>query len=110
MINFMTKKKNNKLDLIDNSFLGEYIRLILEPVTRLSHAKGDEMIDSETNIAIDGYLLEKDDNYFYLGSTAGSVTQAIRRDLVMIIQTELDKDEYSEYLDKLETPKKGEFN
>jgi hypothetical protein len=60
--------------------------------------------DQENAIKIAGFVLDVDDEYYYLGDTPEEITQAIRRDRVIYIQILEPINPYLDALKELEVP------
>jgi hypothetical protein len=78
------------------TFVGEYVQLIGE--------FSSQTVDG-TYATISGYLLDLDDDYFYIGPTADEINAAIKKDNVFSIQIMPKKDKYSDLLDDVPRPK-----
>jgi len=61
--------------------------------------------DAENAIKTSGYILDVDDEFFYLGDTPEEISQALRRDRIIYIQIITPKNEYRNLLDQMKVPK-----
>lgn len=57
---------------------------------------------------IEGYLLDEDEDFYYLGLSANEITTAIRKTAVYSIQVVQMKDAMTELLESLSLPTKQE--
>lgn len=60
--------------------------------------------DGENAIKTMGYILDMDDEFYYLGDDPEEIVQAIRRDKVIWIQILTPENSYKEILKELEVP------
>jgi hypothetical protein len=96
------KKKVNrttdgKLEINDTFFLS-FVGELVEIAGSFYHGEAENAIKTH------GYILDIDDEFYYLGDTPEEVTQALRRDRVIYIQVLTPANEYREILDQLEVP------
>lgn len=90
----MTRKKS--LALFQLTFLGEFV----EMVTTVNSGEKDGM-----PLVVSGFLLDFDDNYFYVGLDHDEITQAVRRENVAYIGIVRESDELEEVLNSVPTPR-----
>lgn len=60
--------------------------------------------NEEAAIKTMGYLLDMDDEYYYLGDNAEEIVQAIRRDKVIWIQILQPTNMYKDMLNQMQVP------
>lgn len=77
------------------AFVGE----LIEIVARLS----DE--NSEESIKTIGYLLDYDEEYYFLGNDPEEITHCVKRSKVTLINTLNPDNMYQEMLEEMEVPK-----
>lgn len=64
--------------------------------------------DQEAAIKVQGYILDIDDEYYYLGDTPEEITNAIKRDRVIYIQVIPKVNEYQQMLMEMDVPETDE--
>lgn len=86
------------------TFIGEKLRL-------MTHQKITESVEVEegtqvveTNLTLSGYLLDLDNEYYYLGLTPSEVSFALRKTDVFLIEIERLSSAYEEILENVESP------
>ena len=89
-----TKKKSTTLDTFYLAFIGEHIRL----TGQFSTPQGTAVS------GIEGYLLDIDDDFFFLGDGPDSIKIAIKRDSIFSVETIEYKDELTKMLDEFPVP------
>lgn len=60
---------------------------------------------TEGTIQTNGYLLDYDEEYYYLGSNADEISHCVKRDKVTLIQVMNVENTYTEMLETMEVPK-----
>lgn len=96
----MLKKKKSKNVLLD-SFLNKYVFILTDVLAKRS-VRNDEYEETvEQPIKILGYLLDMDEEFFYVGEGSQVVTQAISRSSIKHMETAEVKDQYDEILDNM---------
>lgn len=102
------KKKYEEISLFFETFIGEYVELM---TTRTI----ETVIDTEEGAAVatipltvKGYLLDKDDIYYYIGDGPGQVESGVRITSVDAITIVKQKTRLDEILDEMDEP--GELN
>lgn len=78
-------------------FVGEFIEIVADLIGGAG--------ESGMPLVISGFLLDIDDEYFYMGKSHDEVDQAIRKDNVIFICIIQEKDEIKEALRSVPTPK-----
>lgn len=73
-------KKDSKLFKF---FQGKYINVLMRSV-KGSQSIGDGVM-AEGNVILSGYLLDSDDEFFYIGSPDGDIEDALKQDDVVRI-------------------------
>ena len=96
------KKKNN--DLFFMTFVGEFVS-ILSTMDKTAMVQTEEgIVEESIPLVFQGYMLDMDDEYYYLGETQREVNRAIKKTSVNAIEIADQHDEFSEILDKAEVP------
>lgn len=68
-----------KKDLFYDLFAGEYVRVISKLSTQEQIQTEESVTQQEHPIVFEGYLLDVDDDYYYLGDTDQAIDRAIAR-------------------------------
>lgn len=90
------------------TFIGE--RVVLASKIKLSEVvqKEDEVSSSEVPIMFEGFLLDMDEHYYYLGTTPEAISDAIVREDIFHISIDQPVNPLREALRNVEI--KGEIN
>lgn len=76
----MSNKKNQRMfDL----FTGEFVQIILDKDTKITEQKNDNISVNELPILLEGYLVDEDDDYLFLGQQPTLINQAIKKEYVV---------------------------
>ncbi len=59
----------------------------------------------ETDIKVQGFILDMDDEFYYLGNTPEEIVRAVKRENVVYIEILNPDNEYRAILDEMEVPK-----
>jgi hypothetical protein len=97
------------------SFVGETVQVLTDFVLNTSRVNEDNdgNLVTEDNghpLIVEGYMLDSDDSYVYLGPTPDQISQAIKKDRIIFIQVLDNKDVLSDLMDSLSTKPKRELN
>lgn len=111
-------KKKSKEDLRESevfllSFIGEKVMVLTDFVLKTSSIDETETVQDYSPpqpLIIEGYMLDSDYNYVYMGSTANQVNNAVKKDRIVYIQVLEEKDLLSELIGNLGTKPKREMN
>lgn len=113
-------KKKVKEDLRDSevfllSFIGEKVQILTDFVLKTQQVSEDSdgsLTDYSVGqpLIVEGYMLDSDTNYVYLGPTANQVGQAIRKERIVFIQVLEEEDVLSELINSLGGKSKREMN
>jgi hypothetical protein len=100
------KKKVNDLFFI--TFIGEHVSVLTDFKTSQSVQTEEGTLEETSPLVIQGYMLDMDDDFYYLGETAEEI-RAVRKTTVSAIEITKPQDEFSDILDSVKTPenKKG---
>lgn len=102
MKNVKTPKKKvspttGKLDFNDTFFL-TFVGELVEMAGSFYHGEGENAIRTM------GYILDMDDEFYYLGDNPQEIHQAIKKDRVIWIQVLTPENAYKEMLQDFEVP------
>ena len=103
------RKKTNSVFF--NMFVGEYVLFITKLSTKKIHQTEDHTTEETQPIAIEGFLLDMDEKWFFVGPTFDEVACALKQDDVMEITILKERSPYDSILDDIDTPEDaGDFN
>lgn len=97
------------------SFVGEYVQVLTDFVlnaSQVNETADGALVSEDTShpLIVEGYMLDSDDCYIYLGPTSDQISQAIKKDRVIFIQVLENKDAFSTLMDSLNTKSKRDMN
>lgn len=109
-----TKRKKKTLDksLFFLTFIGEYVQIKLDLSSKMHAESNEGLVTEEGPLTLQGYLLDMDKNFYYLGGSPGSVTDAVKKIAVKhirIVPVEQPKTIFDDILDSA-IPGQGDFN
>lgn len=108
------KKKINESENMDTfvlAFMGEFVNVITD-IMIVEYAQNEaQTIEQNAPMVAQGFLLDSDSNFLYLGDNPLEVTQAISKSRITMVRVERKKNRYEEILDEMGNPNKNEdFN
>lgn len=113
----MSKKSNESEDseVFLLSFIGEMVQVLTDFTIVASSVKdsmdGDMNVqESNSPLIVEGYLLDSDENYIYLGRSSNHITQAIKKDRIVFMQVLDAQDDLSEIIEGLSGKSKRDMN
>lgn len=96
-----TKKRSKTSDLVFSTFVGEYVRLSSNR-DEIVHAVTEDTQASQTvPRTYEGFLLDMDEKFYFLGVGADSVVAAVKKSIVEVIEVVDKRSPYDEILDKI---------
>lgn len=103
------KKRN--LSSFESVFLGEFVT-VFTTINTSSMTQQDETIrESNSPLAFEGFLIDTDESYYYLGQTPKEASMAIKVDTVLSVIISEPKNKYDELLDDIgDEPDESELN
>lgn len=105
------KKKLPQASGFFSIFVGELMALTLKLKLTGQEASDDGSVSmSEEPLQIMGYLLEEDENYYFLGEDPRQATVAVKKDEVMFAMVVQPADIEDSVLDGIPNKPKGEWN
>lgn len=75
-----TRKKRPKKTLFYDLFIGEYVEIISKTPIEISEETANGILHQKTPMIFNGYVIDIDDLYIYLGPEPFAISQAIRKD------------------------------
>lgn len=97
-------------DTFHHSFVGEKVEIVAGFYQNYMEETADSRITNQAPASIQGFILDLDDDYMYLGKNPTEVSMCIRRDTVLYIEILVERNEYDVILDSLPQANKGEEN
>ncbi len=96
----MVKKES----LLYINFIGELVEVVLKSTQKIIHGNEDGVDESTHPIAIQGFLMDEDEEYYFLGDTMTSMSKAVRKDQIVCIQMLEQKTVFDEILEEMPVP------
>jgi hypothetical protein len=93
-----------------STFIGERVEIVAGFYQNYREETADSVVTNNAPASIQGYILDIDEHYVYLGKNPSEVSMAIRRDTVLYIEVLVEKNEYDVLLDSLPQAGRGEEN
>lgn len=107
----MKKKATLHQEITPRSmFFGQYVRITMDMLISQSMEDGEERVTKTLPLGYDGVLLDEDDIYYFIGPDFHSISDMIRKDMVMSISVIEQKDELTELLENIPDGDMGEIN
>ena len=103
----MPKKK---IDLFYQAFIGEFVHITTKIKTTRSVHSPDGSLEETAPMIAEGYLLDADDEYLYLGYTPESITRAVDRTEISMVDIAQEPNLYDEILDQMPDPASKDIN
>lgn len=98
-----TKQKNN---LMFETFVNKYLTIILRFTVERTIQRQSEVELLKTPMHVNGYLIDHDETYLFIGHNPDNYDQAINKiDIVHIELSKDDSDPFDEILKDIEGPK-----
>lgn len=96
----MSKSKNR----IFENFCGEYVEIKLNKDSKQSVDVGGKIVTVHSQNAIRGFLVDEDDEYYYIGHNPQTFSHAVKKQYIMhisITSEQAEDLEQQEFLDEL---------
>lgn len=110
-INMPPKKKqahNEQIDTFVLAFMGEFVNIVTD-IMIVEYVQNDtQTLEQNAPMVAQGYVLDIDDVYFYLGDNPLEVARAIAKNRIVMISVERKKSKYEELLENMNDPNKRE--
>ena len=95
------QKDEDKLNIFTLAFIGEHVDIISD-LTIVDYAQTEtQTVEQTSPMVVQGYLLDHDDKYFYIGDNSLEVSQAIAKKNVVLIRIEKKKSKYEKLLEEM---------
>lgn len=95
---------NNNPSLFQTTFIGEYVEITTNHTYSFSEETADGYNTGTAISTIRGYLLEFDDEYYYLGDNPNAIFKVIRKAPGMIIEIIDENRTFEKILDDMPIP------
>lgn len=108
------KKTVPENEFFFTTFAGEYVRIITNVVINETLETEEGIANTSQPMIVEGFLLEFDDSFLYLGTGPGNVTHSVSKRCVSIVQVGEEQKAgamYDEILEAMPDPEKdGDIN
>lgn len=98
------KKVGSEVFLL--TFIGEYVQVISNFILNTTSHEGVE----ESPLILEGYLLDMDDEFLYIGDSANDISRAIKKETVVFIQVINNEDNIFNLMDQINNKAKKDLN
>lgn len=102
------KKKPN--ELFFQVFIGEVVSITTTIKSSETLQLEEETVQVDIPNTFDGYLLDVDDEYYYLGETSKEISKAVRKDQSISIEIAQLKTAFDAILDEMDEPEEKDIN
>lgn len=96
------------------SFIGDRVEIVADFYQNYSEETAESRITNHAPASIQGYILDLDNEFLYLGKNPHEVSMCLKRDRVLYIEViggeTKERSPYDELLDSMPVPKKSEEN
>lgn len=97
--------------LIFMTFQGEFVNIYLRKDIETTSEQDGQLITTKMPMNLEGFLMDEDDNHYFLGDDGLNSNKAIPKDMVMFIEIVKLPDPLTQILDEMPSPSsKKEFN
>ena len=103
----MRRKKETNSELFFTTFAGEYVKIITTVIISETIETEEGIATSESPLTVEGFLLDFDDTFFYLGAGPEQVSHAVNKETVSVVQTGVEVKDvgiYDEILESMPDP------
>jgi hypothetical protein len=91
------------------SFFGQRVKIMANIYKQYGVQTREGIAQESLPISLTGYILDADEQYYYIGGTPHEIKTAIKKDLVILLESYSEEDEqaeaYEHILDNLPPPK-----
>jgi len=98
----MTKKK---VERCFELFAGEMVQVILDKDVEQTSQKQDSINIMKTPLIVQGFMIEEDDDFIYLGYEPEQISQAVKKSYIIHIEVGELKEGLEEIMDIGDLPK-----
>jgi hypothetical protein len=108
-----SKKKQVDTQEIDTfvlAFMGEFVNVITD-IMIVEYTQNDShTLEQNAPMVAQGYLLDADETFLYLGENPLEVSQAVSRNRITMVRVERKKSKFEEMLDDMGSPDREDIN
>lgn len=97
------KMAGNK-KLFFDVFIGEYVDLVTKYSANVSVNTEDGSIEQQDYVRFQGYLLDIDDDFYYLGLTDRQISHAVNKSDIVTVMISQPETELDEFFNSIEPP------
>lgn len=105
-----SKKKPPETTLFFNIFVGEFVELTTKLYIKAMIDSDEGHTVQEMPVTIQGYLLDQDEKYFYIGDGPGAIETAVEIPTVAAITIVKQKGPLDQIFDSMPNPSDEEMN
>jgi hypothetical protein len=105
------KKKTADVEEIDTfvlAFMGEFVSVITDIMIVEYNQTEVQTLEQNAPMVTQGFLLDTDSKFLYLGENPLEVTQAVSKNRITMVRIDRKKSRYEEMLEELGDPNKKE--
>lgn len=89
-------------------FVGDIVSIILDQQVEHTIEKTNSVQTMKSPLSVQGYVLDMDDEYVYLGHSPDQISQAVKIDFIVHIETAKEENPINKILNEIDTPDKPE--
>lgn len=96
-------------DTFFDIFAGEFVSITTKLQQKVTQQTEENVLQSESFLSIQGFLVDKDDLYYYIGDKPNSILAAIKINEVVHVEITQEENVFTNILEQLDVPtdKKG---
>lgn len=99
------RKKPVRSDTFFMTFIGEYVSVLTTMMVTKAFQTEDGVEEQTQPIVIQGFLLDMDDEFFYIGEVSNEVDRAVRKEFVNAIEiADENESTFDSILEHVEAP------
>lgn len=91
-------------EIFHTTFIGEQVEFLTSIPQHWSENTEDGVISGTIPMIVQGYVLDIDDEYYYVGDTPHEVSRAVKRSEVLFIEIVSEKKVFDKILDQFPVP------
>lgn len=101
---------DEQMDTFVLAFMGEFVNVITDIMIVEYVQSESQTLEQNAPMVAQGYLLDADGTFLYLGENPLEVTQAVARNRITMVRVERKKSKFEEMLDDMGDPERGDIN
>lgn len=84
------------------TFQGEFVNILLSTNLSTTQQVDDEIMSAEIPLSVEGFLVDEDDQFLYIGPSPALADKAVGKQHVLLIQLKQPDDALQNALDEME--------